>query len=39
MASLSRPAEHRIANEVPWVRPPADLESGKEEADVLVMET
>lgn len=37
--SLSRPAERRIADEVPWVRPPADLESGKEEADVLVMET
>lgn len=37
--SLSRPAERRIADEVPWVRPPADLESGKEEADVMVMET
>lgn len=39
LGSLSRPAEHRIADEVPWVRPPADLESGKEEADVMVTET
>lgn len=39
LGSLSRPAERRIADEVPWVRPPADLESGKEEADVMVTET
>lgn len=37
--SLSRPTEHKIADEVPWVRPPAGLESGKKGADVLVMET
>lgn len=39
LGSLSRPAEHGIADEIPWVRPPADLESGKEEAEVLIMET
>lgn len=35
LGSLSTSAEHRIADEVPWVRPPADLESGKEEAEVF----
>lgn len=39
LGSLSTSAEHRIADEVPWVKPPADLESGKEEAKVLIMET
>lgn len=39
LGSLSRPTDHRIADEVPWVRPPTDLESGKEEADVMVIET